>query len=43
MKTCKKFHVWQPNFDDSKSIKKGYLWRCYMCGYVRKTTPKEMK
>jgi hypothetical protein len=38
---CKQ--IWQPNFVDSKSIKKGYVWRCFCCSRVRKTTPKEMK
>lgn len=38
---CKR--IWQPNFLDRKSIKSGYVWRCFCCGRVRKTTPKEMK
>jgi len=35
--------IWQPNFVDSKSIEKGYVWRCFCCSRVRKTTPESMK
>jgi len=40
MKTCK-YHIWQPNYSDRKSDKKGYKWRCFGCSRVRKTTPEE--
>jgi hypothetical protein len=43
MKIKKCRHTWEPNFDNTKSIKRGYVWRCFRCGCVRKTTPQEMK
>lgn len=36
-------HTWQPNFADRVSKQKGYVWRCFCCGSVRKTTPDEFK
>ena len=41
MKKCR--HYWMENFVDRKSYQQGYVWRCYDCGRVRKTTPDELK
>lgn len=34
---CKQ--IWQPNYCDTKSFKRGYTWRCFCCGKVRKSCP----
>lgn len=33
---CNKKHVWQPNFVDTKSYKRGFMWKCFCCGKVKK-------
>ena len=30
--------IWQPNYSDTKSYKRGYMWRCFCCGKVAKHT-----
>ena len=35
---CKQ--LWQPNYSDTKSYKRGRMWRCFCCGKTRNELPK---
>lgn len=39
----KHYHVYMPNYVDSRTYAQGYLWRCFDCGRVRKTTPADLR
>ena len=41
MKKCQK--IWQPNYSNTKSYKRGYMWRCFCCGKVAKHVCVEVK
>lgn len=43
MNRCIHIGGWMPNSEISKSYKNGYVWKCFTCGGIRKTTPKELK